>query len=439
MANSAMHRSWSFNHTSAATVMLAMTILFAVAAVTPQAAQAQTFTVLHTLNGTTDGNAPGNGLVADRGGNLYGVASSGGTAPCPDNRGCGTVFTLSRHGTGWIFSVLYSFTGVSDGWNPEAPLAVAPDGSLYGTTFWGGTDGCGFGWGCGTVFRLQPPPRFCPTVSCDWTKTTLYEFTGAADGQYPLGQITFDQAGNLYGTASTSESDQYNGSVFEMAPSNGGWTFNLLYAFPSSGFSSGALEGGVVFDSQGNLWGVQGFGGTDDCSDVGDPCGSIYKLSPSQSGWTETTVFGFSASIGGCPSGTLVLDRSGNFYGTLCTNGPYGSGGIFQFVPSSGELNLLYSIAGNPADDAGPYGGVVMDQAGDLYAADEANGTYRCGGLECGFAFQLSPLNGSWVFTSLHNFMGGSDGATPVGPLALDAEGNVYGADLTNVIFEITP
>jgi len=226
-------------------------------------------------------------------------------------------------------------------------------------------------------------------------------------------------------------SAQYEGSVFELSPSGGGWTFNLLYAFPAPP-GAGYPDGGVVFDSQGNLWGLEGYGGADNCSDDDYNCGSIYELSPSSSGWTDTTVFGFNTSTGGHPIGTLVSDQSGNFYGTLDTNGPYGGGGVFQFVPSSGELNLLYSATGYPGDNAGPYGGVVMDQAGNLYAAAEGVGY-------SGFVFELSPLNGRWDFTNLHTFTGGSDGATPIGPLALDAQGNVYGADLSNVIFEITP
>ena len=410
-----------------------LAFVFALALVmTP--AQAQTFTVLHTLNGTTDGSDPVSGLVSDQQGNLYGAAAGGGISNC-DGAGCGTVFKLSRHGSGWIFSVLYRFTGAGDGSNPEAPLAIAPDGSLYGTTYFGGIDGCRSGWGCGTVFKLSPPPSVCAAVACEWTKTTLYEFTGQTDGEYPLGQLTFDQAGNVYGTASNSLSDQYEGSVFELTPSNGGWTFNLLYAFPWPG--SGYPDGGVVFDSQGNLWGVQGYGGTNNCSDDDYNCGSVYELSPSSSGWTETTVFEFNTSTGGHPTGTLVADQSGNFYGTLDSDGPHqiadsGAGGVFQFVPSGGEFNLLYSATGYPGNNAGPYGGVVMDMGGNLYAAAEGVGY-------SGFVFELSPLYGRWVFTNLHNFTGGSDGATPVGPLALDAEGNVYGADLSNVIFEITP
>lgn len=393
-------------------------------------AQAQTLTILYTLNGTTDGGGLVSGLISDGYGNLYGAASGGGINNC-DGGGCGTVFKLSRHGSGWIFSVLYRFTGLSDGWGPQAPLAVAPDGTLYGTTYYGGSDGCFRAWGCGTVFRLSPPPNFCPTASCDWKKTTLYEFTGLVDGEYPLGQITSDQAGNIYGSASNSEKQQYEGSVFEMSPSGGGWTFNLLYAFPAPP-GAGYPDGGVIFDSQGNLWGVAGYGGADNCSSDDYNCGSIYKLSPSSSGWTETTEFEFNTSTGGHPIGTLVSDQSGNFYDTLDTSGPYGGGSIFQFVPSSGQLNVLYAFTGYPGDNPGPYGGVVMDQAGNLYAADEAVVRY-------GSVFELSPLNGHWIYTNLHTFTDGSDGATPIGPLALDAEGNVYGENLSNVIFEITP
>ena len=224
-----------------------------------------------------------------------------------------------------------------------------------------------------------------------------------------------------------------------MTPSGGGWTFNVLYDF--LGGSLGNPSSGVVFDRQGNLWGYQALGGAENCGAPvdGDPCGSLYELSPSASGWTATNQFAFSADTGGGPSGNLVADASGNFYGTLDNAGPGGSGGVFQFVPSTGAFHLIYSDAGDPAEFAGPYGGVVMDPAGNLYAADEADGPFRCGPFGCGFVFELSPENGYWYFTNLHNFTGGSDGGIPVGPLTLDAEGNVYGANLRNVIFEITP
>ncbi len=411
-------------------------LIIALAFAALPSAQAQTFTVLHTLNGGSDGNAPGNGLTADREGNLYGTAYAGGILNCPpfDPPGCGTVFKLSRQGTGWVFSVLYRFTGVSDGWFPFAPVAVAPDGSLYGTTTFGGNNGCS-GLGCGTVFRLQPPPAICKSVSCPWTKTTLYEFTFGLDGAYPMGTPTFDQAGNVYDTALDSNKQFDAGSVYELSPANGGWTFNVIYEFPNSG-GAGWPAGGVVFDGQGNLWGSGGYGGVENCGDpqLPDRCGSIYELIPSASGWTEKTAFGLSASVGGGPTGSLVFDQSGNLYGNLLEDGPNGNGGVFQFNSASGQLNILFSGVGNGENQYGPQGGVVMDQAGNLYAADP-----RTGANDLGFVFKLTPANGTWILTDLHDFTGGSDGSLPYGPLVVDANGNVYGANSGNVIFEITP
>jgi uncharacterized repeat protein (TIGR03803 family) len=418
---------------------LVAAVIFAGAILT----QAQTFTVLYTLNGTTDGDGPVSGLVSDRQGNLYGTASAGGIYNCFSYLGCGTVFKLSPQGSGWTFSVLYSFTSQSDGSNPEAPLAIGADGSLYGSTLWGGSEACVDG-GCGTIFKLSPPSAGCRT-SCGWTKTILYEFTGRADGSLPLGQLTFDQAGNLYGTASASiVGEPYAGSVFELSPAEGGWTFKVLYSFPGGLYFPGAPGGGVVFDKQGNLWGVQAYGGADNCGDpqLPDPCGSIYELSPSSSGWTEKTVFRFINIVGSGPSGKLALDAAGNFYGTLADDGLYGggrgsgggSGGVYRFDPTSGQFTMLRYFQGNPANGDGPVGGVVLDQAGNLYAASEEEGTYHEG-----LAFEVSPLDASGDIIDLHNFTGGSDGQDPCGPLVVDAEGRVYGADLTNVIFQITP
>ena len=138
--------------------------------------------------------------------------------------------------------------------------------------------------------------------------------------------------------------------------------------------------------------------------------------------------------FGGGPTGSLVLDRSGNLYGTLSENGPNGNGGVFQFNPSSGQFNTIYSAAGNPGNEDGPWGGVVMDQGGNLYAADPLTGASGNG-----YVFKLTPSGGGWTFTDLHDFTGGSDGAQPYGPMVVDAQGNLYGANNGNVIFKITP
>lgn len=394
------------------------------------ASQAQTFTVLHELT-SSQGSELVSGLSADREGNLYGAAFGGGIQNC-SGESCGTVFKLTHKGTGWVFSVLYSFTGISDGWGPGAPVLVAPDGSLYGTTSLGGT-GCD-GVGCGTVFRLQPPPTFCASVSCSWIKTTLHKFTFAHDGAYPLGALILDQGGNLYSTATNSSMQQNQGTVWELSPSNGSWTFTTLYEF-QQGSGSGWPTGGLIFDGHGNLWGVGGYGGAETCSDPQLPnyCGSIFELTPHGSSWTETTAFSFTENIGGGPSGSLIFDPSGNLYGTLLENGPDDGGGVFQFNPSSGQLNIIWAASGVDGNQTGPQGGMVMDQAGNLFGADPYTGT-----LATGFAFELTPSGGSWIFNNLHSFTGGSDGAQPYGPMVIDSAGNVYGAS-SNTIFEITP
>lgn len=391
-------------------------------------AQAQTYSVIHNLS-ASDGEGLLSGLVADRAGNLYGSASWGGNQNCQSSDpGCGTIFKLTRHGSGWLFSVLYAFTGDSDGSWPEN-LAFGPDGSLYGTTSWGGiSSGC-LGFGCGTVFRLQPPARFCSSVNCPWHKTTLYQFANGDDGRYPNG-IVVDAAGNVYGTAEGG-----NGTVWELSPAHGGWTYNTIYTFP--GISNGANPlTGVALDGAGNLWGW-GAGGFRNCGSPYDQfdCGAIYKLSPSASGWNLTLVYRLNHDSGGVPLGLFTFDAAGNMYGTLSSSGPNGNGGVFQYVPSTGQMSLLYAAPGNEDEDYGPQGAVAMDQAGNLYAADPSNGAYGAG-----YVFQLMPSNGYWTYNGLHDFMFDNNGSGPYGPLVVDTQGIVYGAAAGgNLIFEVAP
>jgi uncharacterized repeat protein (TIGR03803 family) len=172
-------------------------------------AQAQTYSVLHTFTGGGDGALPESGLTADGAGNFYGVTSSGGPYQL------GVAFRFSHSGAGWTLSPIYGFRGGSDGLGPYAAMVVGPDGALYGTTMNGGT-GCGRN-GCGTVYKLTPPASFCHSVSCPWTETVLYRFSGA-DGLQPTTSVAFDRAGNMYGT--TSEGGAYDqGAVYELAPS----------------------------------------------------------------------------------------------------------------------------------------------------------------------------------------------------------------------------
>src|SRR5262249_8882572 len=124
--------------------------------------------------------------------------------------GCGTVFKIAHKNAGWVLSTLYNFTGGNDGSAPRAGITVGPDGGLYGATVNGGSSNCDSG--CGTVYKLQPPQSFCRSISCYWNETVLYRFvSGATDGAYPSGPVTFDHAGNLYGTTQGGGNNGQNG------------------------------------------------------------------------------------------------------------------------------------------------------------------------------------------------------------------------------------
>src|SRR5271167_1701696 len=171
MTNSAQDRGWSLNLSfRPATAALAIAIVFALATVLTQSAQAQTFTVLHTFSGEAGGDEPQAGVTMDAAGNLYGTTYFGGIFDCPD--GCGIVFKLGKKGSGWILTPLYSFPGFSDGAFPYGRVAIAQDGTLYGTTNEAGNSGNG------TVFQLKPSASAPKSALAPWTHTVLYNFTG---------------------------------------------------------------------------------------------------------------------------------------------------------------------------------------------------------------------------------------------------------------------
>ncbi len=160
-------------------------------------AQAQTFTVIHSFTGHQDGAAPYAGLTADGFGNFYGTTSSGGDPDCY-GVGCGGVYKLKPSGAGWLFTPMYNFEE-GGGIYPKAPVSIGPAGSVYGTTSLGGQTLCGV-MGCGIVFNVRPSPTVCTSALCPGVLNTLTSFAGGSDGAYPYAAVTFDQAGNLYGT-----------------------------------------------------------------------------------------------------------------------------------------------------------------------------------------------------------------------------------------------
>jgi uncharacterized repeat protein (TIGR03803 family) len=410
----------------AITLLVGLTVIIASAA-----SQAQTFTVIHNFTGGGDGGGPTAGVTVDTGGNLYGTTQNGGAD------GFGIVYRLKHSGSGWQVTPLYSFQGGSDGAGPNASVVFGPDGSLYGTTYEGGGRNCNH-TGCGTAFNLKPPLTVCKTALCPWSETVLYRFSGGNDGANPdAGDLIFDHAGNIYGTTLSGGSYPCQGSgcgtVFQLTHSGGGWTKSTAYDF-TGGNDGGNPASGVVFDSVGNLYGTTLGGGVYDA-------GAVFQLMKTENGWTENTLRSFTTgdNNGYTLEAGVILDQSNNLYAATSTGGVGNGGTVFELSQSDGgwSISLLYSLGGG---FFGPQASLVMDSAGNIYGTTLGDG-------ECGYGnvFKLSPSNGGWTYTSLHDFAGGSDGRHPYSAVALDANGNLYGttygggSDGFGVVYEIAP
>lgn len=384
---------------------------------------ASNFTVLHSFSGFPgDGAAPEAGLTMDRGGNLYGTTSSGGSS------GGGTVFKLVRHGSNWTYSILYSFQDANNyASTPIAPVTFSPNGALFGTLSSGLA-----GAGGGAIFMLRPPASFCRSIQCPWSETQVHIFTGS-DGYTPnYGALTFDSANNIYGvTTYGGWSDE--GTVYGLTPSG---TLTTLYNFAMGPGRSATA--GVVLDDAGNLFGTTYEGGSANE-------GWAYELSSAGGSWTAQTLHSFTGTPhqdGAYVFGGLLFDGSNHLYGT--TSGQEGApylGTVYELSYSGGVWNysLIYAF---PDSYSGPYGGVILDSAGNLY------GTTFSDGNGYGSVFELTPSSGGWVFTDLYDFTGGSDGDHPYGSLVLDSSGNLYGTTsctfgcpygIDGTVFRVTP
>jgi uncharacterized repeat protein (TIGR03803 family) len=310
--------------------------------------------VLHNFSDNApDGGTPTAGLILDRHGNFYGTTFKGGAA------GLGTVFELSCSSIGhWTEHVLYSFQGNSGGANPYAGLVMDSLGNIYGTTLGGGNSGqdCESS-GCGTVFQLAP-------TSTGWQETILYKFTdNGVDGINPTSGLILDQAGNLYGdTASGGSSGA--GTVFELTSQSGEWVENILHSFAVNGVDGIAPSGPLVFDANGNLYGLTFRGGA--YGGYGYGYGTAFELSPGSDGWTETILFNFGGTTE-LPTGPAVFDARGNIYGVAVGAYPYAPAIVFELTPWEGswsEAVLGGFAAGNVAS-----GALLLDKAANIYGA----------------------------------------------------------------------
>jgi uncharacterized repeat protein (TIGR03803 family) len=394
---------------------------------------AQQESVLDSFNPKAAG--PGQafaGLISDAAGNLYGTTEFGGGGPCNNSLGCGTVFELSpTSGGAWNQKVLYNFcpkTNCPDGAYPLAGLVFDAAGNLYGTTYRGGA----YFWG--TVFELSP------ATGGSWKEKVLHSFNqNGSDAYGPEAGLIFDAQGSLYGTTSSGGAygSEFNGgTVFELKPAGGGrWTETILHSF-GNGADGSEATAGLIFDAAGNLYSTTAQGGL-----YGG--GTAFELSPTTgANWIEAILYNFGSGTDPQHPQGLVFDGAGNLY-TVAGNGLYGRGTVIELKPTLGggwTDTILYSF--NNTDGYGPNGAaLIMDKSGNLYGT-----TYSGGAYNNGVAFGLTPsTGGDWTETVLHNFGRGQDGRNPSAPLLLNSSGKLYGttvgggAHSQGTVFEIKP
>ena len=359
----------------------------------------------------TDGTSPTGGLLMDGSGNLYGTTWGGGAY------GGGTVFELIPDAakTTWTETVLYNFcaqTDCVDGYSPSGGLIIDSSGNLYGTSMGGAyrsrAEAPGGG---GAVFELTPPGP----GQTEWIETVLYSFCAQSrciDGATPEAGLIMDLAGDLYGTTVKGGARKHGGTVFELTPdaAKTTWTERVLYNFCPEGDcigTNGAYPtASLIMDTAGNLYGTTSRGGAN-CVDVDGGCGTVFELIPnaSKTKWKQTVLYSFCAhglpdcSDGADPEAGLIMDGSGNLYGTTPVGGtarkPRGT--VFELTQPTADQTewtetVLYSFCAQPdcADGEYPVAGLIIDDH-NLYGTTSAGGAYCQSQGGCGVVFGLKP------------------------------------------------
>jgi uncharacterized repeat protein (TIGR03803 family) len=258
-------------------------------------------TVLYSFTGRADGAYPVSGVILDPAGNLYGTTLGGGSASqtgIPE----GVVFKVDPSGQE---TVLYSFTGLSDGGAPAAGVIRDSDGNLYGTTIYGGL-------GAGVVYE----------IGAAGGETVLYSFTGGSDGANPFAGLISDSSGNFYGTNVNSGAGG-GGVVFQLDAAG---DYTVLYSF-SDGRGGNSPFAGVIRDENGNLFGTAEYGGDTGCI---FGCGVVYELNPLGQ---ERVLYSFTGGPdGGSPLAGVTRDAEGNLYGTAMEDGAGGGGAVYKLI-----------------------------------------------------------------------------------------------------------
>jgi uncharacterized repeat protein (TIGR03803 family) len=374
----------------------ALTTVFLIA-LQPEHARAQTYQVLYSFRGGTDGGSPRATVLRDAAGNLYGTTEVGGAF------GNGVVFKLDPANNE---TVLHSFAAApNDGAQPWAAVIRDNAGNLYGTTYVGGQ------YNLGTVFKLDRAGN----------QTILHDFAGISgnpsDGGAPFARLLRDRDGTLYGTTLEGGSRGW-GRVFKLDAAG---QMTALHDF--NGTDGAQPHTDLIHDNAGNLYGTTEFGGTFDS-------GVVYQIDATGK---YSILHSFSGQDGSLPYGGVIRDQAGNLYGTTVVGGKFSQGVLFKLDPA-GTLTVLHHFRG--PEGAQPQASVVRGQEGNLY------GTTVLGGSDGdGVIFELDAAGN---YSVLHSFTG-PDGEGPYGTLTLDAGGNLYGTTYEGgafghgVVFKLTP
>jgi uncharacterized repeat protein (TIGR03803 family) len=385
-------------------------------------ARAQTLTTLYSFcqdenDYCADGSYPEGRLRFDSKGNLYGTTNAGGGG---GTYGDGSVFELSPNGSGvWNETVIYGFCSeggpsCTDGARPaQSDVIFDSAGNLYGTASQGGANGYG------VVFELSP-------AGTGWTENVLYSFTGGSDGGYPATGLTMDGAGNLFGTTSYA-TNNIEPVVFELRPSGGGWTEQVIYTFTNN--NDGITPSGLTIDAHGNIFGAQGL--------------MVYELSPNGSGGWNAAVLHTFLGKWFAADGTPVLDKNGNVYGTLMhinLKDASEEGEVYKLSLKEGEWKV--QVLEIWQDGFGPAARVVLDAAGNVYGTTVGTND----GPGQGSVFELvAPVKGTKYTSKILSDMNGLNGNEPLASMILDSAGNLYGTTYMGgsgnggVVFEVTP
>jgi uncharacterized repeat protein (TIGR03803 family) len=347
--------------------------------------------------GSSDGGYPYGSVIVGRGGALYGATNGGGPADA------GTVFALTRSGSGYAETVVHAFGASGDGALPYGTLLPTKSGTIYGTAYSGGT-------GAGCVFALTP-------VAGKYSETVVYDFAGSPlDGAGPYAGLSEDASGNLYGT--TLYGGQYGaGTVFALRPNgSGGFVESVVYSF-GGGADGGTPYGGVIAGSGGTLYGTTTFGGSGN--------GVVYALTPGSGGYSENVLHTFAggAADGANPRGAL-LESGGALYGTTLAGGSAGLGTAFKIANANNAYaeSVIHDFAGGN-DGASPYAGLTEGKAGAMYGTTFAGGANGAGTI-----FALKRTGKTYAESVVAPFPGYPNPANPYGGIAKSSAGELFGA-----------